>query len=148
VISKTTFWAVSFAQIGIAIAAGYIARERGLDAAHARQELQTATAKGKADKRLCSVEKSQVESKVVAATTAAKEARAREEATRAQLGAWQSVGARAGIIPWLGAHSNCVGRGADGHCNKYKLPEGVVLETDPPGSSASPPATSTAARVH
>lgn len=131
---------MSLAQIGIAVAAGWIARERGLDAARLHQEVQAVTAKADADRRLCGVEKTQVESKVAAAATHAKEADAREAATRAQLGAWQSVGNRAGIIPWLGTHANCVGRGADGHCNKYKLPEGVVLETD--GPEASPARTS------
>lgn len=136
-ISKSTFWAVSLAQIGIAIAAGYVARERGLEAAQLREQVQTASAKSEADKRLCGVEKSQVEAKVAAATTQAKDAEAKELSTRTQLAAWQSAGTRAGIIPWLGTHANCVGRASDGRCNKYKLPEGAVLETDAPASTGA-----------
>jgi hypothetical protein len=137
VISKSTFWAVSLAQIGIAVAAGYVARERGLDAARLRQEVQTAAAKNDADKRLCGVEKTQAETKANQAATHAKEADAREAATRQQLVAWQSAGNRAGIVAWLGTHANCVGRAVDGRCNKYKLPEGAVLETDAPAGPAS-----------
>ena len=145
-ISKSTFWAVSFAQIGIAIAAGYVARARGLEAAELRQQVQTAAAKAEADQRLCGVEKSQVETKVKDAATRTKEAEAKEAATRTQLTAWQSVGSRAGIVPWLNTHANCVGRAPDGRCNKYKLPEGVVLETDAP-TAAAPATTSVSTRA-
>jgi hypothetical protein len=132
VISKSTFWAVSLAQIGIAVAAGYVARERGLEAARLREEVQAATTKADADRRLCGVEKTQAEARCASATTHVKEAEAKEAAARTQLAAWQSAGNRAGIIAWLGTHANCVGRAADGRCNKYKLPEGAVLETDAP----------------
>ena len=142
-ISKSTFWAVSFAQIGIAVAAGYVARERGAEAAQLREQVRTSSATSEADKRLCGVEKSQVEAKVAAATTQAKEAEAKELATRTQLAAWQSAGNRAGIVAWLGTHANCVGRATDGRCNTYTLPEGAVLEPD---SAASTGTTTTAAR--
>lgn len=142
-ISNSTFWAVSFAQIGIAVGAGYVARARGLDAAELRQQVQTAAAKAQADERLCGVEKAQIEAKMKDAAARTKEAEAKETATRTQLGAWQSVGARAEIVPWLNTHANCVGRAPDGRCNKYKLPEGVVLETDAPPNAT----TNGAARV-
>jgi hypothetical protein len=130
VISNSTFWAVSFAQIGIAIAAGYVARERGLEAAQLREQVHAASAKTDADHRLCGVEKSQADAKANEAAMRAKDAEAKELASRTQLAAWQSAGNRSGITAWLGTHANCVGRAADGRCNRYKLPEGAVLDTD------------------
>lgn len=141
-ISKSTFWAVSFAQIGIAIAAGYVARQRGLEAAELREQVQATTTKvAETERKLCALEKTQLEAKVAASTTLVKDAEAKELAARTQLATWQSAGNRAGIIPWLGTHANCVGRAADGRCNKYKLPEGAVLETDSPASTGTTTAT-------
>lgn len=142
-ISKSTFWAVSFAQIGIAVAAGYVARQRGLEAAELREQLNTTSAKvAESERKLCALEKTQLEAKGAAGATQVKAAEANELALRTQLAAWQSAGNRAGIVAWLGTHANCVGRASDGRCNKYKLPEGVVLETDAPPSTS----TTTAAR--
>ena len=52
--------------------------------------------------------------------------------TRKELVDWKTASVRSGIVPWLGQHANCVGRGSDGHCSKYKLTDGTVLETDLP----------------
>jgi hypothetical protein len=138
VVSRAKFWVVSLALFGIACAISWVARQRTMELAAVRASTQGVEAKSAADLRLCTTERTQAETRAAEATKHVKEAEAREAAARQQIAAWQSVGARAGIAGWLGTHANCVGRGADGRCTKYKLPDGVVVETEPTTAAAAP----------
>jgi hypothetical protein len=139
VVSRAKFWVVCLSLFGIACAISWVARQRTIELAEVRASTQGVEAKTAADLRLCATERTQAEARAADVAKHVKEAETRESATRQQLAAWQSVGTRAGIIAWLGTHANCVGRGSDGRCTKYKLPEGAVIETE--AQSGAPAAT-------
>ena len=129
-ISRSIFWAVSASLFAIAVVIAWVAGARAAELARLRQEAQLTAAKVEGDQRLCAVERKQAEARIADAAKRITEAEARATAARAEVVAWQSVGARAGIITWLGTHANCVGRAADGRCTRYRLPDGIVIDTD------------------
>lgn len=129
-ISRTIFWAVSAALFAIAAVIAWVAGARGAELARLRQDAQATAAKAEGDQRLCAVERKQAEARIADAAKRVTEAEARATSARAEVVAWQSVGSRAGITTWLGTHANCVGRAADGRCTKYRLPDGIVIDTD------------------
>lgn len=134
-ISKRVFWGLFVCLVGIACAIAYVARERGNELARIQRETQSALGKADADGKRITQDAVLAKTQVAAAEARAKKAEDELAATRKHLSEWQTVGARAGVVTWLGGHANCVGRASDGRCNAYRLPDGVVLETDAPEQS-------------
>jgi hypothetical protein len=130
VIPKPVFWATSLVLLGVALAVALVARSRGAELALLRGQAQEATVRADTVRVQCEQDRKQTDARIADADARAKKADADLEKTRKQLGDWKSASVRSGIVPWLGQHANCAGRGGDGHCSQYKLTDGTVLDTD------------------
>lgn len=129
-IPKPVFWGTSLVLLGVALAVALVARSRGAELAAVRGQVQEATARADAARSQCEQDRKQTDARIADAEARAGKADAELKTTRQQLDDWKNASSRSGIVPWLGQHANCVGRGSDGHCSRYKLTDGTVLDTD------------------